>query len=214
MLELDVRRSRDGSLILSHDGNVWVDGKRREIGSLTLAELREAIPWLLEFSTFLDQFGRNAPFNLDLKEPGFERQVAAVLRRFELGPTVLVSSGRVRSLRRMAELMPDAGIGLSRGHLASGAPGRLTRDILTGWERLTMPLLLLVSAPFARADAVMLQHRIITRTAVRLLNRFGYRVFAWTVDDPSEAKRLAGCGVAGIASNHPEVILDAIGEMR
>lgn len=214
MLELDVRRSRDGCLILSHDRNVRIDGKRRKVGSLTLAELREAIPWLLEISDFLERFGRNVPFNLDLKEPGYELQVAAVLHRFELGPTVLVSGGHIRSLRRMAGLVPEAGIGLSRGHLATGAPGRLIREVLTGWERLTMPLLLLASAPFARADAVMLQHRIITRTTVRLLNRFGYRVFAWTVDDPAEAKRLVGCGVAGIASNRPEVILEAIGGTR
>lgn len=213
-LELDVRRSRDGALIVLHDERVRIDGKRRRIGSLTLAELRQAMPWLLEFREYLERFGSLAPFNLDLKEPGYEPQVAAELRRFGLGPTVLVSSGHIRSLRRMAELIPAATIGLSRGHLASGVPWRLPRDILTGWERLTMPPLILASAPFARADATMLQHHVITQTIVRLLNHFGYQVYAWTVDDPAEAVRLAECGVAGIASNHPWEILDAIGRVR
>jgi len=214
MLELDVRRSRDGGLIVFHDEVVSIDGKRRKIGSLTLAELRRVMPWLLEFREYLEQFGSLVPFNLDLKGPGYEPQVAAELRRFELGSTVLVSSGYIRSLRRMAELVPAATIGLSRGHLASGIPWRLPRDMLTGWERLTMPLLILASAPLARANAVMLQHSVITRTAVRLLNHFGYQVFAWTVDDPAEARRLASCGVAGIASNHPRLIAEAIGETR
>lgn len=214
MLELDVRRARDGGLILSHDENIRFRGQLRRVGDLTTAELRGALPSLLEFSEFLDRFGRQLPFNLDLKEQEYEAHVAAELQCFELGPTVLVSSGRVRSLRRMAELLPSASIGLSRGHLASGAPGRIVRDILTAWERLTMPLLLLVSAPFARANAVMLQHRIVTRTSVRVLNHFGYQVYAWTVDEPAEAVRLADCGVAGIASNRPEVILNAIREQH
>jgi len=40
--------------------------------------------------------------------------------------------------------------------------------------------------------------------------RLGYRIFPWTVDDPTEAQRLARLGVEGIITNDPELVREAI----
>jgi glycerophosphoryl diester phosphodiesterase len=38
----------------------------------------------------------------------------------------------------------------------------------------------------------------------------GYRVHVWTVDNPTQAQRLARLGVNGIITNHPRLIRDSL----
>jgi glycerophosphoryl diester phosphodiesterase len=40
--------------------------------------------------------------------------------------------------------------------------------------------------------------------------RRGYRVYAWTVDDPDEMRRLIDLGVNGIITNVPDVLRDIL----
>lgn len=51
---------------------------------------------------------------------------------------------------------------------------------------------------------VNLNHKIINRKVVQRANDLGLEVLAWTVDEPSEAKRLAELGVTKITTNRPK----------
>jgi len=51
---------------------------------------------------------------------------------------------------------------------------------------------------------VNLNHKIINQRIVREANELGLEVMAWTVDEPSEARRLIGLGVTKLTTNRPK----------
>ena len=210
MLECDVRRSADGALVLLHDPRVSLGGGPSAVSATPLTALRAAVPALLTLPEFLEEFIPSIPVNVDLKAAGWERELARVLVSHDASDRVLVSSTHVPSLRRLAAIEPGLALGLSRGHLASSAPGEPGRAAAGLWLRATLPLLLIPSIPLARARAAMLQRRSVGPTVVRLLRRLGYRVFTWTVNRPDDALRLAACGVDGIASDDPTPVMAAL----
>lgn len=216
MLECDVRRTADGSLVLVHDDHFQVQcaGRNRtvRIHDMSLAELRQRLPWLLTFDDFLERFGRQIPFNLDLKRSGYEQEVLRALRRHQSVAMTLVSSGHVPSLRRLTGWEPALSGGLSRGGSLTNLPVGWPRRVMQIWLRATLPVLLVVSLRLAGAHNVMLQHEAISAGVVRRLNSHGIRVFAWTVDEAAEARRLASAGVAGIATNDLVYVMAALRE--
>jgi glycerophosphoryl diester phosphodiesterase len=73
-------------------------------------------------------------------------------------------------------------------------------------------LLLLLADP----DALHPEKHLVTQEYVGWAKERGYRVNAWTVDEPAEMARLITLGVDGIITNRPDVlgeILDA-GDQR
>jgi len=54
------------------------------------------------------------------------------------------------------------------------------------------------------ADIVCLEHRLVTATHVRRLRSYGYRVLAWTVNEPADVARMRACGVQGIITDRPD----------
>ena len=97
MIEFDVLRLRDGRLVLAHD---YEDAARRE-------------PATLEEG--LDHFAGEAyaavELDVDMKLPGYEREVIEGLARRGLSERSLVSSHYLESLERVSELAP----GMRRG---------------------------------------------------------------------------------------------------
>jgi glycerophosphoryl diester phosphodiesterase len=61
-------------------------------------------------------------------------------------------------------------------------------------------------------DGVNLHYKIINEKVVKLANDHGLDVLAWTVDDPSEAKRLTDIGVKIITTNRPAWLKEQIAE--
>lgn len=207
MLECDVRRAADGALVLLHEGRVVRDGRVVPVAALSLSDLRAAVPSLVAFPDFLAEFVPLLPINVDLKEVGWEAELVAELRRHDAVDRVLVSSKRAPSLRRLGGFEPRLALGLSRGHLASGAPTERGRAMAGMWLRATLPPLAVPSLRLARARALMLQHRAVGPLIVALLHRLGYRVFSWTVNSGVGAERMARAGVDGIASDDPACIM-------
>ncbi|HLP73423.1 MAG TPA: glycerophosphodiester phosphodiesterase family protein [Bacteroidales bacterium] len=62
----------------------------------------------------------------------------------------------------------------------------------------------------AGLNGVSLGNKIINLKTVAQVKDLGLELFAWTVDDPVEAKRLVALGVKGITTNRPDVIREAL----
>ncbi|MEM2375782.1 MAG: glycerophosphodiester phosphodiesterase family protein, partial [Candidatus Bathyarchaeia archaeon] len=96
-IEFDVRRTRDGELVVIHDAEVdrTTDGKGL-VSELTLREIKalstekgERIPTLEEALDFLD---RKVKILIELKEVGIEEKVLEAVKRRGLEDNVIIIS--------------------------------------------------------------------------------------------------------------------------
>ncbi len=192
-LELDVRVSADGIPVVIHDATVdrTTDGAGPVAGYSADALGRldagagESVPLLAEV---LDRYA-DTPLVVELKERAAGPAVAGLLRRHGAANRVLVGAFDGGALRPFA-----------RAPFARAA-SRAETALCWAASRLG----LVPPGRFA-AFTVPERHGLVTvvdRAFVRAARRRGRPVHVWTVDDPVEAARLRGLGVAGIITNFP-----------
>ena len=176
--EIDVRRRRDGVLVVHHDRS----------------DAPQA-PLLLDVLKLAAESG--VEVNLDLKASDLQEPlIAAVREAGMLGrttctggnwPLLLDIHQRERGIR--------AGITVPKRL----APGFL-QPLQRWWYAFRLPVLLKVY----EAGVISAHHRLVNRAVVRRTHGAGAQVWAWTVDDPREIARLERAGVDGIASDAPQ----------
>jgi glycerophosphoryl diester phosphodiesterase len=210
-IEFDVHLSADGVPVVIHDFAVdaTTDGSGL-VSEMPLAQLKqldagsrfdpaftgERIPTLGEV---LQAFGDRLLLNIELKstsprDNGLERAVVALVEERGLGKRVLFSSFNPFSLRRAKKIAPHILTGLL---YAPDLPLYLSRAWL---------------APLAPHEARHPQHTMIDARYMDWARHHGYRVNAWTVDDPGEMRRLIDLKVDGIITNVPDVLRDVLGK--
>jgi glycerophosphoryl diester phosphodiesterase len=212
--ELDVQVSKDGEAVVMH--NFTVDATTDGQGAVrdkTLAELKEldAGSWFgdgLTKSAFAGQriptlqeviveVGHQLLLNIELKTRVFGSGdlVAEVVRLIEdhnLIHRAIVSSINPFALRRVKRLNRRINTGLL---YFFDLPTHLVRACLSF---------------LAKPNALHPEKHLVTREYMAWAKEKGYRVNAWTVDDPAEMKRLISLGVDGIITNRPDVLREIL----
>jgi glycerophosphoryl diester phosphodiesterase len=194
MIEFDVLRARDGRVVLAHD---YADAESREC--LTLDE-------------GLDHFAGGAyasiALDVDMKLPGYEREVAAGLAERGLTGRSLVSTMYPESLDRLGELAA----GLRRGWSVP----RVRRDYTRlPWSVPAYAIARVMRARLPRQAAARIRaggceaimaHRVLAgRRLVEAVHRAGGEVYVWTVDDVRQIRALEALGVDGVITNDPRL---------
>jgi len=215
IVEFDVRACRDG-LVLIHDATLEAMPSpygAKAVRECTVAELQalplesgERIPTLAEA---LELLRGRVPFNLDLKEAGCETRVVEALREMGALELALLSSTIPTSLAAVRAASPTIKIGLSypedRGNASKRALLKPVVDSAVQLMRQTLPRRVLGMMARAGANAVMLNHRVVSQEVVEVIHEHQGRVFVWTVDDAARLQQVYALGVDGIASNTPEL---------
>lgn len=198
-IELDVRASRDGEVVVFHDLTLARLAERPEVigeltwGALSRVELKDGsrIPLLSEVLELVR--GKGVLLNVELKGDGGRRfrltnLVASLLRRVSVvdRQTILVSSFRPEMLVWLKAL----GLEVPRGFLFDGEN--------TGAQRAH------VLERAGRFDVVHPQFRLATAARVARWRAEEKLLNVWTVDAPDELRRLAGLGVDGLITNDPK----------
>jgi glycerophosphoryl diester phosphodiesterase len=198
MIEFDVLRLRDGRLVLAHD---YVDASRRE--PVTLEE-------------GLDHFAGEAyagvELDVDLKLPGYEREVLEGLARRGLSERSLISSTYIESLDLVGELAP----GQRRGWSVPRARRDYTRGVFAPAALAVLPYLRRRLRGQARrmiaggrCEALMVHWRLTSPGLVESVHSVGGQVYVWTVDDPGRIERMSALGVDGVITNDPRLFRGA-----
>jgi glycerophosphoryl diester phosphodiesterase len=201
MIEIDLHRTRDGAIVVTHDEVLQGLGGRGEIADASLAEIRaldagggERVPTLDEV---LEHFGARIPFNLELKQStrgpyaGLEVETLERVRRLDLLGKTLFSSFYDPVLETLREHSPEARIGV----LVSGRAPEVWRE----------------RARRVRAEAVHFWVGLATREAIEAAHGEGLAVHVYTVDEPDAMRRLLDLGVDGIFSNFPDRLRALLG---
>lgn len=149
--------------------------------------------------------------HVDVKRPGYEEQIASVLRRHGVLDRAVLSTAFTVTARRLRLLAPEAhrAIGYPRDRYGISRvrwPEALTRGGAAAL-RLATPSRIRILLAASRADTLALHHTLCSRGAVRLAHRRGVAVLGWTANDPDTVRRLDALGVDGIVSDDPGMAL-------
>jgi glycerophosphoryl diester phosphodiesterase len=194
-VEIDVRRTSDGALVLHHDAAC----RGRSVGALTLLELRAlaaetglAVPTLAEA---LDEARRRGlSVDVELKEPGTEDAVVAETRAILSPEHYFYSSFHDEVVSGVKQRDPAGRAALLLGRPTLGAS-------LTARLAELYPLARLRAC---RADLAAPHWRLVQLGVLPRLAAAGYPAWVWTVNRPSCLRWLLDREVAGIITDFPD----------
>jgi len=188
-VELDVRKTKDGKLVVIHDADVkrTTNGKGL-VSELTLRQIKdlstegsEKIPTLEEVLDFLD---KKVQVLIELKEAGYEKQVLEILHAKGLEKTVIITSFLEEALQKVRELDSNLATGLI--YATHKNPVKAALDL--------------------KANYLVALYRFVHTANVIKAHENGLKVVVWTVNTPSEVETYVKKGVDGIASDKPDIL--------
>lgn len=189
-VEIDVRASRDGHLMVMHDAMVdrTTNGKGY-VKDMTLEELKklnaglgERIPTLQEVAELIRG---KAQLVVEIKVPEIEKKVLQVIKENELDRKVLITSFYHPILKRVKELDPN----IRTGVIVASRPIKPARLALD-----------------ANSNALFPKYIYVDLQMVEEAHRHDLAVYPWTIDALNEIKPLIKMGVDGIVTNKPDVL--------
>ena len=202
VIEADVRLTKDGEAMILHDATVdRTTSGSGPLGELTAAQARALdagagaqIPLLAEV---LEIARGHVRVNLDVKEVEAVGPAAATVTELGMAGSVSFISFLPEVWEALADVNPgcpviqlvDSAAGLAS--IAMGDVG--TQSHMAG-----------VGVPAA----------IVTEAMVERMHRHGQGVFAWTVDDDAEMRRLIAMGVNGIVTNRIDALVEVERQLR
>jgi glycerophosphoryl diester phosphodiesterase len=196
-VELDVQRTRDGAIIVMHDGDFMrMGGDPRKVSQVTAAEVAT-----IDIGSRYDAkfSGEHAPLladvialarghmkiNVELKynvpDPGLAPAVIDLLRNENFVDQVVITSLDYGALKQVKSLEPR----LKTGHIVTAAVGDVSRT---------------------QADFLSLNSAQATPELLRKAHAARKEVAVWTVDKPEVMQRMIERGVDNIITNEPALL--------
>jgi len=179
-VEIDVHETADGKLIVFHDYRLnRICGQPGRIRDITVARLRQLHPAIPTLGEVLRTCRGKTRVLIEIKraDPG---KVAAAIRRHRMQQQVIVFTFSKRRLAEFATVAPR------------------------------IPRFALLDQPEWNPTAVTVgglgvnYRHLRSRRRVARLHLRGWKVFAWTVNQPAVMRRLMRWGVDGLITNYPD----------
>jgi glycerophosphoryl diester phosphodiesterase len=189
-VELDIRKTKDGRMVVIHDAEVdRTTNGRGPVSGLTLDEVKrltagksEKIPTLEEALDFLD---RKVRILVELKELGLEENTLSLIREKGLEENVVIVSFHEEALRRTRELSEKVETGLI-------------------YVRHENPI---ETALRLKANYLIPFFKHTRATDVEKAHERGLKVIVWTINEREEAVKYVEWGVDGVASDKPDILV-------
>jgi glycerophosphoryl diester phosphodiesterase len=204
-IEIDVRSTADRVPVLMHDPTVdRTTNGAGLVSAMPLEQLKvldaggaahegryagERVPALTEVADLID--GRCCLI-VEIKQPGIEALVVDVLRNARSIPWSMVWSFDIESVAEFRRIEPSL-------------PAVLLLSAFT-----TNPLQSLDSVVSRNLSGIAAHSSRVDARLPRAVHLRGLVIYAWTADDAEEQIRLRDCGVDGLVSNRPDLLIRAL----
>jgi glycerophosphoryl diester phosphodiesterase len=191
-VELDVRKTKDNQLVVIHDADVkrTTDGEGL-VSELTLKEIKgfsaeegEKIPTLQESLDFLD---KKVKVFVELKEESVEEQVLSIVHERGLEKNVVIVSFLEEALKKVRALDKEIETGLI--YAKHKNPVKAALEL--------------------KANYLLALYRFTHTANVEKAHQNGLKIIVWTINKPQEVEEYAKKGVDGIASDNPDILIQA-----
>ena len=185
-VELDVRKSKDGKLVISHDDTLKkVYGKDVRINEATLTELKQITEdEIVTFQEALEFIGNKVEKILvELKEVGYEKKVLDAVKKENMKDRVIIISFHEPVLFNTRELDKNIETGLIYAKHKNPIDAALNLN-----AQYLVPL-----------------YRFTHTKNIEYAHKKKLKVIVWTINTKQEVKEYIAKGVDGIASDKPDV---------
>ncbi len=180
IVEVDVQKTRDGVLVLSHDENLkrtfGVDVNVREVSWSELKDIRKNGYYLARLEEAFEVVDGEAGMFVEIKHSEDTSDVLRLIEEKGVKDRVAVISFHLEVVEELE--------------------GRLTTGLVY-WK----PPGMIPQAKKAGCKIVLPKYMLATQKAVDFAHRLKLLVVAWTVNDSEKAKELWNRGVDGIATD-------------
>nr|WP_314864490.1 glycerophosphodiester phosphodiesterase family protein [uncultured Flavobacterium sp.] len=193
MLEIDVFKIKTGELVVFHDDNLdRITDAKGKIEEYSFEDLRKVlvagkhqIPTLEEVIETID---RKAVLNIELKGGNTATDTYRIIQEFKgrgwKDKDFFISSFKFEELQKMRSLSKKIAIGL-----------------LTFKEPVDV---VIKKAKEINAQAINPYYKTVNAESVALMQANNFKVYPWTVDEPSDIKNLQILKVNGIITDFPD----------
>ena len=199
-IETDVRRTKDGVLVLFHDEDLRrVTGQEGKISDYTYEELKtfnvkkgdihDKIPTLEDF---LDHFAyRDITFAIELKDNDIEKEVADLIFKYGIEKKTVITAFELERIRKIKEYAPTLRVGYLTNLLNDNVINKLIK---------------------IGADEYCPYSQTVTAETAAMLHRLGFNVRAWGISDEATMKQVYDAGADGMTVNFPDKLLQYIAQ--
>lgn len=185
-VELDVRKTKDDHLIISHDDNLkrvfGVDLRIDESDIKYLKEItKNKIVTLPEALRFIDK--KVSKILVEVKEIGYEKKIIEEIKKEKLLENVILASFHENAIGNVKKISPDIETGLI-------------------YARHKNPI---DTAIKLQASYLIALYRFIHRKDIERAHKNNLKVIVWTINTVQEADQYIKKGVDGIATDRPDI---------
>lgn len=187
-IEFDVRVTRDGVAIIQHDAKLHDPaGNGLSVIDTDFDELLAHKPDLTTFEAGLRRINRAVPVLIEVKPgvptPPVIKIIKQLLAEGWTTEDMLLGSFSQPILRELQIALPQ-----------------IPKVVIESWSGVRATL----RARELKTDRLSMNHHWIWSGFVRAMSRGGYKLVAYTLDDPVKAKRWARHGLYGTITDYPD----------
>jgi myo-inositol-1(or 4)-monophosphatase len=196
VVEIDVRISRDGKVIVLHDSNLerlW--GISKESTEMDWSEISQLgagvdrIPLLIDVLKLF--VGAKAILMIDMEQPDPAKQAYQVVSSGPLAEDQIFWCGNFEGMKTIRSLSSKARIWMP-------------------WDKLAMPTR--AETDLLKPEFINQHYSFATQKSVKAMHEAGFKVSVWTVDDEATMRWAAAIGIDSITTNQLSQLQNVIAE--